>query len=101
MDRCFSKEWYVMQALCRLCMEHKDLELRLPGLGVLHVVGRYVDMRFSRELVGTVHRDITDPLVTASHVRACPRGPAPPPTFLAPQAVPPPYLRELHAVSYG
>ncbi|KAE8745167.1 hypothetical protein FOCC_FOCC008233 [Frankliniella occidentalis] len=59
----------VAQALCRLCMAQKDLELPLPGLGTLRIVDRYTDMRYSRELVRAVHRDIADPLVMASHRR--------------------------------
>ncbi|XP_034253105.1 coiled-coil domain-containing protein 81-like isoform X2 [Thrips palmi] len=59
----------VVQALCRLCMELKDLELPLPSLGVLRIVNRYTDMRFSRELVRAVHQDTTDPMVMASHRR--------------------------------
>ncbi|XP_026294298.1 coiled-coil domain-containing protein 81-like isoform X1 [Frankliniella occidentalis] len=91
----------VVQALCRLCMAQKDLELPLPGLGTLRIVDRYTDMRYSRELVRAVHRDIADPLVMASHVRACDKRPPPRASFLAPVAVPPRYLRELHDVNYG
>ncbi|KAK3925856.1 Coiled-coil domain-containing protein 81 [Frankliniella fusca] len=91
----------VVQALCRLCMEQRDLELPLPGLGTLRIVNRFTDMRYSRDFVRAVHSDITDPLVMASHVRACEKRPVPRPSFLAPTAVPARYLRELHDVNYG